>query len=144
MTDQRFSVREATWNADADAIRLVRKAVFVAEQGIPESLEWDNADADCRHWLVEDETGRPVATARLRRNGQLGRMAVLADRRGQGIGRWLLQKILDSAGDDARLWLNAQTNVTGFYAKSGFRPTGAVFMEAGIPHRKMEYVRETI
>ncbi|MBI4986280.1 MAG: GNAT family N-acetyltransferase, partial [Rhodocyclales bacterium] len=56
--------------------------------------------------------------------------------RGKGTGRALLECLLDEAAARGmrKLLLNAQTAATGFYARFGFRPEGAVFMEAGIPH----------
>lgn len=45
---------------------------------------------------------------------------------------------LPGATDGPAPFLNAQTHAIPFYRRHGFVPVGAVFMEAGIPHRRME------
>jgi len=37
----------------------------------------------------------------------------------------------------ARVLLNAQEHAMPFYARYGFAPSGAPFIEAGIPHQEM-------
>lgn len=144
MTTEGFAVRVARWPADAGALRAVREAVFVEEQGVPAALEWDGRDAEGWHWLAEDAAGRPVGTARLLPTGQIGRMAVLPGWRRRGVGTALLRAVLRDApacGVGA-LWLNAQCSAEAFYARAGFAAEGPVFAEAGIPHRSMRYQRE--
>jgi predicted GNAT family N-acyltransferase len=66
-------------------------------------------------------------------------MAVLKERRGEGIGRAVLDYLIDAArrrGFGTAV-LHAQLHAEGFYLKSGFQPVGDVFEEAGIPHREM-------
>ncbi len=70
-------------------------------------------------------------------------MAVLRRYRAMGIGKMLLQanvRFIRATGARSVL-LHAQVPVIGFYEKLGFRCMGRVFMEAGIPHRKMVLVR---
>lgn len=129
----------AEW-ADAEpAIRSVREAVFVREQHVPEELEWDGLDQVCVHVLARNEAGDPIGTARMQPDGKIGRMAVLKEWRGRGIGRALLQALVDVASDRGftRLTLSAQTHAVRFYEKAGFRAIGDLFLDAGIPHRKM-------
>lgn len=131
--------REVAWNRHRDALTSVRRTVFVDEQGVDEDEEWDGEDPNCRHFLAEDQAGRPVGTARLMSTGQIGRMAVLAECRGQGIGTMLLALAVDAArnGDYADVFLHAQSHAVGFYERAGFEATGAPFLEAGIEHRTM-------
>jgi len=81
--------------------------------------------------------GRMVESAA---GAKIGRMAVLPEYRGRGIGRQVLDYLVVAARErGARLaYLHAQVPVEGFYLKYGFRPVGEVFEEAGIPHRRME------
>ncbi len=133
------TVRVASWENDHRALRLVREAVFIREQGVPVELEWDEHDATCVHLLALDPAGNPIGTARLLQNGSIGRMAVLAAWREQGIGSFLLRQMLNEA-KDRRLTLvslNAQTYALDFYRKFGFNVTGEEFMDAGIPHVPM-------
>ncbi len=134
-----FSVREGSWRDERRLLQAVRHAVFVVEQQVPPELEWDGADADALHALALDEQGHAIGTGRLLPDGHIGRMAVLAAWRGQGVGGAILRFLLAHArrrGDTA-LHLNAQTHALGFYQRHGFVAQGGEFMDAGIPHRQM-------
>ncbi len=133
-------VFEATWAAHAAALKAVRRAVFVAEQGITEAEEWDGEDEHSRHFLAEDQDGQPIGTARLLPSGQIGRMAVLPKWRHQGIGARLLCLAV-TAGGDQRVFLHAQVDAIGFYERAGFVAAGEPFLEAGITHRRMALPR---
>ena len=135
----RFAVRLVDW-ADAEvALRAVRTAVFIVEQRIPANLEWDADDARSLHALAEDAGGAPIGCGRLLPDGHVGRMAVVAPWRGRGVGAALLLRLVDAAHarGDARVVLNAQVQALPFYARFGFAPVGAPFVEADIPHQAM-------
>lgn len=134
-----FSVHLADWRLDAESLRSVRTRVFVEEQAVPEDLEWDDDDARALHLLAVDAESRPIGTARLLDSGQIGRMAVLPEWRGRGVGSALLKEALRIAAESGfpTLFLNAQTSALPFYARMGFVPVGEQFAEAGIPHRRM-------
>jgi predicted GNAT family N-acyltransferase len=125
----------------------VRVPVFVDEQHVPaeeEIDEHDRTDPDARHALVRDGT-EPVAAGRYFRIGttaQVGRMAVLAAYRGRGIGRLVLDALVDDARARgyARVALNAQDHAVTFYAKAGFTPFGETLVECDILHQPMELV----
>ncbi|HDK37659.1 MAG TPA: GNAT family N-acetyltransferase, partial [Thiolapillus brandeum] len=93
MTEASFSIRLANWHQDAEALSLVRKKVFVEEQQVPVELEWDGQDPQCLHLLAEDAGGNPIGTGRLLPDGHIGRMAVLKEWRGKGIGFALLRQL---------------------------------------------------
>jgi predicted GNAT family N-acyltransferase len=134
-----FRVEEGGWNELAAAARPVREEVFVREQGVPLDMEWDEFDATSRHVVAFDPAGAAIGTGRLLPDGHLGRMAVLPDWRGRGVGRALLERLLEiaAAAGQRELALHAQTQAAGFYGRFGFVAEGAEFMEAGIPHVKM-------
>ncbi len=144
MSETDFSVREARWPDDRPLLRRVREAVFVEEQGVPLEMEWDDDDIMAYHLIALDRQQQPVGTARLLGTGQIGRMAVLPQWRGHGVGSALLARLLKRAETTGqhKLFLHAQTEAEGFYAKAGFTPVGKVFLEADIPHRKMVLLRE--
>ncbi|MBV2090999.1 MAG: GNAT family N-acetyltransferase, partial [Candidatus Thiodiazotropha sp. (ex Ctena orbiculata)] len=139
MVTNDFTIRQAIWPDDRELLRQVREPVFIEEQGVPESMEWDDDDIIAYHLLALDNQQQPIGTARLLGNGQIGRMAVLASWRNRGIGTALLLELLQQAsrvGQD-QLFLHAQTTAETFYAKFGFIGEGDIFHEADIPHRKM-------
>ncbi len=127
------------WTQAAQWATPIRSEVFVEEQGVPPQLELDGADANCTHVLAFDRDGTAIATARLMPDGRIGRMAVRHFRRGQGVGSALLHALLEQAARQSmtRVYLHAQQQACGFYARQGFREDGTEFMEAGIPHRIM-------
>jgi predicted GNAT family N-acyltransferase len=134
-------IAPASWQQGAarEAMIAIRRAVFVVEQQVPEEIELDGSDATCRHWLVFDASERPIATARMRGDGHIGRVAVVADWRGRGVGARLVEVIAREARESglASVDLDSQTRAVAFYEKLGFEARGDVFLEAGIPHRSM-------
>jgi predicted GNAT family N-acyltransferase len=127
------------WAERASDLRAVREQVFIEEQGVPRDEEWDGLDEAARHFIAIDAAGRVLGTARLLPSGQIGRMAVLAEERGRGLGRRLLDAAVAAAQDAGheRVFLHAQTHAVPFYRKAGFDLEGEPFNEAGIPHRHM-------
>lgn len=123
--------------------RVVRRAVFVEEQGVSEAEEWDGKDSDAVHYVVYVD-GTPVGTARLRTPdpevGKAERVAVLKRVRGQGVGTLLMDCLEREARDQGcrRMHLHAQTAVEEFYRTIGYETTSDEFDEAGIPHVEME------
>jgi predicted GNAT family N-acyltransferase len=134
-----FGVDAGAWQELGEEARQVRDAVFVAEQKVPRDIEWDEHDAVSRHVIARDSDGGAIGTGRLLVDGHIGRMAVLADWRGKGLGRALLERLLEEARQQGHthLALHAQTQASGFYRRFGFVEEGPEFMEAGIPHRTM-------
>ncbi len=139
MSERGFRVRAAEWSRDEAALRFVRTRVFVIEQNVPEPLEWDGVDADCRHAIAEDTQGHPIGCGRLLPDGHIGRMAVLSEWRGEGVGSALLERLIRLARElgHEEVVLNAQTQAMPFYARFGFTPIGEPFTEADIPHQAM-------
>jgi len=144
-TDRTFLVDEVSWAEAGPVLRAIRFEVFVNEQAVPEALEWDGLDPQCRHVLARDASGVPIGTGRLLPDGHIGRMAVLESWRRTGVGNAILAKLigLAQARGDRVLILNAQSYVTAFYRRAGFEVTSAEFMEAGIPHVEMRRVLHT-
>ena len=116
----------------------IRFTVFVEEQRVPLEIELDEYDAVSIHALVFDDD-RPVATGRLLPDGHIGRMAVLREWRGRGLGGLMLTRLIERAQErgDREVILSAQVHAAPFYAAHGFVPHGAEYMEAGIRHQEM-------
>lgn len=134
-----LTIREVAWPQARERLLAIRFRVFVDEQGVPAELEEDGHDPQARHILVSDGAGHDLATGRLRENGHIGRMAVVAGQRGHGLGSQVLRRLLQLARDNglSHVHLNAQCSACGFYQRFGFQPQGAIFDDAGIPHQRM-------
>ncbi|MER3547185.1 MAG: GNAT family N-acetyltransferase [Rhodanobacteraceae bacterium] len=136
-----FTIETADWGnpRDREALIVVRAEVFVREQNVPPQMEVDDDDPRSLHVLTRAADGAAIGTGRLTQDGKIGRMAVLADWRGKGIGDAMLRLLLEQARARGmrEVQLHAQTGALGFYAKHGFEIGGDEFEEAGIPHRLM-------
>jgi predicted GNAT family N-acyltransferase len=133
------------WESAREEASRIRFRVFVEEQGVPRDIELDERDADCVHALAYED-GRAVGTGRLlpsegspRAAARIGRMAVLAEHRGKGIGSRILESLVGKARErgDSEIALSAQLHAADFYRRHGFQTLGEIYEEAGIPHRKM-------
>lgn len=140
-----YVVAHVLWQdaAAAAALRKVRSQVFIQEQQVPPDLEWDGLDENAQHFLARDREGQAIGSARLLLHdgrAHIGRMAVLPTWRRQGVGTALLTAVLETAKQNAAnlAFLNAQISAAGFYAKAGFIAQGHEFLDAGIPHIRME------
>lgn len=127
--------------AEVDAF-LVRKEVFILEQSVPAELELDEFDLSAAHVLAYQDahcigTGRLVNLST--KQARIGRMAVLAKFRGKGVGKQILQKLVDLAASQGvrEVILHSQVSAIPFYEKLGFQAQGEAYEEAGIPHRNM-------
>ena len=135
-----FDIAIVSWSDRQAEITSVRRAVFVEEQNVPESIDFDGTDPDFIHVLATDKTGRPVGTARINRKGKIGRMAALKKYRRRGIGRKMIQVLMNYGREIAitDFHLSAQITAVGFYEKMGFEPYGEEFIEADMKHINMK------
>jgi predicted GNAT family N-acyltransferase len=128
----------------------VRRAVFIEEQAVPESLEVDEHDGDpvrvttALHVLAR-AGAVPAATGRLllasdQGNAHIGRVAVLAAYRGRGLGTAVMEAlhVLARERGFTGITLAAQLHAIGFYERLGYAARGEVFLDAGIEHRWMD------
>lgn len=138
-TSSDFRVEPADYRTDFQDLRRVRESVFVAEQQVPLELEWDAQDPLCQHVIARDGQNQPIGTGRLSPEHRIGRMAVLREWRGHGVGSALLTALIDAARMQhwAEVELHAQVDALAFYARHGFDAVGDEFAEAGIRHRTM-------
>ena len=127
---------------DIATCRRLRRMVFIDEQGVSEADEVDGLDDGAIHLLAFADDA-PVGTARLMVKGavgKIGRVCVLPEARGTGLGAALMRAAVAELRGTAgvtTVTLGAQSHATGFYAALGFRVVGDEFMDAGIAHREM-------
>lgn len=120
----------------------LRRTVFIDEQGVSEPREVDGLDDHAIHLLAWDGE-RPVGTARLLisgHTGKIGRVCVLQEVRGTGLGARLIRAAVDvlkARPGVTHARLGAQSYAIGFYEKLGFSAVGKEYEDAGIPHQDM-------
>ena len=125
-------------------LRNIRIQVFVIEQQIPWQWEFDEFDTTATHLIVEMNqqiigTGRFYPSSNDESIYKLGRMAVLKNFRGLGIGSKILNKFEDIAKSKniSEIYLEAQSDKLNFYLKQNYVPKGDKYIMDGIYHNLM-------
>lgn len=144
-----YTVRLVQTNEEREAVFAVRMIVFVEEQKVPPEEELDALDITATHVLAHRADSKPgditgiVGTARLLDKGEgkakIGRVAVLQEHRGRGVGALLMrfvEQIARSRGF-TYLALDAQCYAIPFYEKLGYIAQGDIFLDCDIEHRYM-------
>ena len=127
---------------DVPTCQALRRVVFIDEQGVSEADEIDDLDAIAVHFLAI-EHGQALGSARLiveGTSGKIGRVCVLAQARGRGIGAALIRTTvayLQAIPGVTTARLGAQTHAIAFYEALGFTPLGDIYLDAGIDHQDM-------
>ena len=129
------------WIDDHTQLKNIREQVFIQEQKVTPQLEWDGMDENAMHFLVFNDKAA-IGCARaivIKDHMQLGRMAVLKEYRGQGIGSALLEKAMTIAklNQLSVIYISAQCHAIDFYKKFGFEVKSDIYLDAEIPHRDM-------
>ena len=120
----------------------VRTLVFVVGQNVPAAREIDE-DEDLSHYYIAMMGDGAVGTVRWRRDGDLAkieRLAVLDSVRGKGIGKKLMNYILEDIKKSGveKIKLGSQDHAIPFYESLGFSVFGEGYMDGGtIPHHDM-------
>ena len=133
-------VRAVSGESDWQAVKALRCAVFVEEQGLPAEEEFDSHDESATHAAAFDPAGRVVGAGRLYRDAageaRIGRMAVRRDMRRSGIGgellRWLEAKAVGQGA--GVVVVHAQAYLERFYARRGYVVDSPPFIEDGLEH----------
>lgn len=136
-----MEIKIVDWSEGRTALSNIRQKVFIEEQQVPSELEWDAEDSSATHFLGK-EGNRPVACARLLKDGKLGRVAVLRDYRHHGWGSRLLRAAEAHLKElkRNRIYLDAQAASYMFYFENGYRPDQEMFWDANIPHIRLSKI----
>ena len=128
----------------------LRRRVFAEEMGCPEAGAVDQYDSMSVYALVYDEAGVPSGAGRLYIDGDghfdIGRVCVLKEARGQGMGDLIMRMLLYRAQElnAPAVYLSAPVDTVSFFAKYGPAPYGEVSLIEGVPHRSMKADAEQI
>lgn len=139
MIEKGIEIKKIQDKADLEKVWNVRKQVFVEEQQVDASMEFE-FEEESHHFLAL-VNGVPVGAARWRDSGKgikLERFAVLSNKRNLGIGGRLVEAVLEDLPEGRRVYLHAQLPAIEFYSRYGFEKVGEQFEEAGIQHFTME------
>lgn len=136
-----------------DKYFAIRRRVFVGEQKVDISIEIDEYEniENTVHLIALDETGSAAGAGRLInyachagsrpavKTAKLGRVCVAPEFRGMGLGRLIVEKMIEEARRRGykKLVLHSQAYIAGLYEKFGFVRRGEIFKEAGIDHIEM-------
>lgn len=141
-TQNRIVVKKVNDQEQIQTAFSIRRQVFVEEQNVSQERE-SMDDEEAVHYLAT-VNGLPAGAARYRKmekGAKIERIAVLNTFRGQRIGEAILLKILDDLKNEAKIYLYAQVIATPFYIKNGFRQTDNYFLDAGIEHVEMDFIK---
>ena len=129
----------------ADLLYLIlktRQEVFILEQQC-NYLDADNLDQCSRH-LMGLQDGKLIAYMRIVNKDalydhiSLGRILVIKEYRGMGLGCELMNKAIELiAVDKESIVMSAQSYLIEFYQNFGFQTIGDQYLEDNIPHIKM-------
>lgn len=126
------------FNSLPEEAMYIRQTVFVDEQGFID--EFDEIDKIAVHGVMYDGN-KPVATFRaFREDGSdeyhIGRIAVVKEYRGTGIGLALMEKAKEKIEElgGKEIVLSSQMQAKGFYEKAGYTGEGEVYLDQDCPH----------
>ncbi len=122
----------------------LRALVYVHEQKCPINEEYDSYEESAQHYLMTIDN-HPVATARYRMindgTAKIERIVVLTEQRGKGFGKDMVQHVendIMKKPSVEKIIMSAQDYALTFYKKLGYTTIEGGYMEAGIPHHKIE------
>lgn len=121
----------------------IRRIVFVQEQNVPESIEWDEFDEGATHiiYKLDDEVVGADRIVYFDDSVKIGRVAVLKEYRLRGIGREIVEFLIKESKKRSNniIYANVQLIAQKFYKRLGFSEEGETFYEADIEHIKMVF-----
>lgn len=128
---------------DINTCYQLREIIFVEGQNVPIEEELDANDNIAVHFLLLNAKDFPIGVGRVFIDSGIaivGRFGILEDCRKKGAGLFLMRNIIDYCKKQGfqRIVLGAQEHAINFYKKSGFEVISEKYMDANIPHFKMQ------
>lgn len=142
MINTALHIKIADNAADMVISYKLRNTVFTKEQSVPEELDFDGLDGISTHFLLFDNDV-PIGNARISPDNTeavIGRFCILKEHRKNNAGRFLMEEVINYCKKQKfeKIVLGAQEHAIGFYSKLGFEIYGERYMDANIPHYKMQ------
>ena len=142
-----ISVQLITSKEDLQKAFAIREKVFIEEQQVDRSEEFDAFEEESYHFIAFND-GLPAGASRWRKTAKgvkLERFAVLPEFRGKGIGSSLVAATLDHINAEVKqkgtaLYMHAQLDAVPLYEKHGFKKVGKMFEECDIQHFEMQKI----
>ena len=126
------------------AIIKLRNAVFVVEQNcvFQDADDKDQFSFHVMGWIESDLAAytRLVPAGASYNESSIGRVITSANHRGEGIGRELMKKSIEtlySIWGRQPIRIGAQLHLKNFYGSLGFNQSSEVYIEDGIEHIEM-------
>lgn len=140
-----ISIKYITANDnDFFAVKEIRTAVFINEQGALADEEFDvyDEESSSADFVLLYDENKPFGTARAVKNDKgfkIGRIAILKEYRGKGCGDTAVRAIMDRAFENGadKIYVDAQNYAVPFYEKIGFKVIGGEIIDRGLPHIPM-------
>lgn len=128
---------------DIEICYKLREIIFIEGQNVPIERERDDEDNTASHFLLVDDNNIPFGVGRVVKNKDLaviGRIGIIEKYRNKGAGFFLMQKIIEHCAKQKfkKIILGAQEHALDFYKKLNFEIIGEKYMDANIPHFKMQ------
>ncbi len=138
---KQIHIKQVTWQQAESDLRKVRTVVFIKEQSVTPEFEWDEIDSGAVHLLAMLEN-EPIGCLRIIHHEKIGRMAVLSQWRGLGIGKMLLNEAINICRTygSKQIDLSAQTHAIHFYQQAGFQIISEEYTDVQIPHLDMRLI----
>ena len=125
-----------------DVLKL-RSQVFVSEQ-ICVYLDPDDQDLNAIHMRALSVSNQLIGYSRIYcdHSWHIGRISTAINHRNLGIGKAIVSESISyckSKNSSLAIEMSAQVYLTEYYSSLGFKPSGNMYLEDGIPHLKMRY-----
>jgi N-acetylglutamate synthase-like GNAT family acetyltransferase len=124
--------------------RELRNEVLLRPIGLPD-YGWEHNDKEAAHFVaVKDHivVGCVLLVKRENNRAQLMQMAVKEEFQSTGVGKKLLQKLIENAKNQniKEVYCHARENAIPFYLKNNFKIYDKPFVEVGVVHNYMKCI----
>ena len=136
MDDSKINIKIVSSPEEEALARTIRQQIFVDEQGIPADVEEDGLNESAVHVLLSVEN-KAIGTARMcltdNNEGEIARVAIIAEFRGQGYAGLLLEELELFAVRKKlkRVFLHPHHYLERFYSARGYELISGETTSAG-------------